>query len=289
MKVLLLPIILLLNTLFWDSTFCSKAAVNKRRGRIFSLFNVVRFKNEGCRAASGNGFMGTCFTADECNRCGGVPDGNCASGFGICCVIIQTGCGGTVEKNCTVIQSIGFPLSDQTLGQCNYNFRSAVAGIAQVRLDFINTVLSVGGGSNGFPGECGGPVDALTVISPVGSPENVICGTLTGQHIYIDSNGQAGTLGMLNINKNLAAFNRRYRIKVTYIHTNSPLKAPRGCAQYFTELSDTLMSYNFAGGQMLENQLYSHCIRQEEGFCSYSVTQVNPLSFMLSNVAKSMV
>lgn len=37
-----------------------------------------------CTGASGD--MGTCFTTTECTEKGGSTDGNCAAGFGVCCV-----------------------------------------------------------------------------------------------------------------------------------------------------------------------------------------------------------
>ena len=42
-------------------------------------------------------------------------------------------------------------------------------------------------------------------------------------------------------------------------------RAPACCVQYFTGASGTIMSYNFAGGALLEGQMYNNCIRQEQG------------------------
>merc|ERR1711994_137278 len=62
-----------------------------KEGKAFSLFSVVSFKNEPCVSSSGTtgsgvNRNGTCFTATECTDNSGTASGNCASGFGICCL-----------------------------------------------------------------------------------------------------------------------------------------------------------------------------------------------------------
>ena len=51
---------------------------------MFSVFQIVKFNNDACTAVDGT--MGTCYTASECTTKGGEERGNCASGFGVCCV-----------------------------------------------------------------------------------------------------------------------------------------------------------------------------------------------------------
>ena len=41
----------------------------------------------------------------------------------------------------------------------------------------------------------------------------------------------------------------------------------QGCFQYFTGLTGTLQSYNYAGLAQLQGHQYKNCIRAEEGFC----------------------
>ena len=50
---------------------------------VFSLFNIVKFKNDVCTASNGN--LGTCYTEAECTKFGGTNGGSCASTFGVCC------------------------------------------------------------------------------------------------------------------------------------------------------------------------------------------------------------
>ena len=40
-----------------------------------------------CVAQSDLTLKGICLTNDECDSEGGTKDGNCASGFGVCCII----------------------------------------------------------------------------------------------------------------------------------------------------------------------------------------------------------
>ena len=51
---------------------------------VLSVFQIVKFNNDACEAVDGT--MGTCYTAAECTNKGGEERGNCASGFGVCCV-----------------------------------------------------------------------------------------------------------------------------------------------------------------------------------------------------------
>ena len=52
-----------------------------------SLFSVVQFPNEECTTGKDNSVKGICMNSDECTQKGGTSDGNCASGFGMCCKI----------------------------------------------------------------------------------------------------------------------------------------------------------------------------------------------------------
>ena len=42
-------------------------------------------------------------------------------------------------------------------------------------------------------------------------------------------------------------------------------RAPTDCVQYFTGTSGSVLSYNHAGGQLLQSQVYNNCIRTEKG------------------------
>ena len=41
----------------------------------------------GCQSVSDVNLQGVCYTKQECDDLGGEEDGNCAAGFGTCCII----------------------------------------------------------------------------------------------------------------------------------------------------------------------------------------------------------
>lgn len=62
-----------------------KKIIHKKK--LFSLFTIVQFNNTQCNATSDSmSFVGVCYTPAECNRIEGTAVGNCASGYGVCCV-----------------------------------------------------------------------------------------------------------------------------------------------------------------------------------------------------------
>ncbi|XP_059098573.1 uncharacterized protein LOC131892751 [Tigriopus californicus] len=85
--------------------------------------------------------------------------------------------------------------------------------------------------------------------------------------MYFESGRMGSTAGQIDILQGSGMAERRYNIKVSYIPCDSRVRAPSGCTQFFTEDTGTISSYNFAGGQLLGDQIYANCIRQNEGFC----------------------
>ena len=49
---------------------------------------------------------------------------------------------------------------------------------------------------------------------------------------------------------------------------NYNYRAPTDCAMYHTGLSGILKSYNFDGGDQVEDTQFTTCIRRERGMCS---------------------
>ena len=77
--------------------------------------------------------------------------------------------------------------------------------------------------------------------------------------------------------------NRQWSIKVTQYACDFDNLAPKGCTQYFYgESSDTVRTYNYAGGQHLAEQDQSICIRQEEGNCRICWTVADDADFSIS-------
>ncbi|TRY74677.1 hypothetical protein TCAL_15559 [Tigriopus californicus] len=173
-----------------------------RQKRLFSLFNVVQFQNGPCITASDIETTGTCLNGQECTSQGGTLDGNCASGFGVCCVFILTGCNGVVNQvfsRCCYSRRLIISLTISYFSELHYGSEHGISGSRLqhrpnlfgftksviARLDFQSrTVLPLGTGE----GVCGGTGDSLNVISPHSSSQSAfpptVCGTLTGQHSF---------------------------------------------------------------------------------------------------------
>ena len=100
---------------------------------VFSLFSIVTFKNEGC-SSSDNGRNGTCYTSSECQNKGGKAQGNCAAGFGVCCVFILTTTG-DISENCSYIQNPSFPAVYGETTSLTYTIRKCSSGNSNSNFD----------------------------------------------------------------------------------------------------------------------------------------------------------
>ncbi|XP_059083260.1 uncharacterized protein LOC131880610 [Tigriopus californicus] len=250
-----------------------------RDERFFSLFNVVKFKNEGCVGTGGE--HGTCLTKSECASTGGTTIGNCASGFGLCCKSSISACGSTVTRNCTYITNPGYPgFQTGATSSCSYTFSRIVNDLCQIRLDFISTQMGVS--------DTGLCTDSITVTSPTRYSPPVVCGMLDGQHMYLET-GQAGIAGMISFNYGAAGAagalattgTQRHKVKVTYYECSSPSRAPAFCTQYFTGIGGNFQSYAYGSMVMLHNQRYRTCFRRESGYCNTDFSATSLESFKL--------
>jgi len=271
------------------------AAPNKE-AKAFSLFSVVTFPNDECTTVMDPTMRGLCITAEECTDQGGTASGNCASGFGVCCFTTVTAAG-TITNNVTYIQSEGFPTAVLGVDPVTAATRAfAVQGgenICQVRFDFDTAVFRQPTG-----GACTNQ-DIITVTqttTTIGNGFTELCGTLSGQHIYVENDG-ANPAATLNIATDNTVFARMWKILVRTIECDSPSKAPGGCLQYFTGTSGNIVSFN--GGEtaaMLDDLLYNVCIRREANMCSYTVREARtanagamPDAFQLGTTATALV
>jgi len=278
--------------------FLGSSYQEERPDRMFSLFNVVKFKNSGCQSKSTADLQGVCYTKTECEDGGGTVDGNCAAGFGSCCIFIVSGttdsCGGTVSRNCSYIENPEFPATRATAGNCAFTVNRCSSEICQIRLDFkTTTALAQPAAATGVCGE-------TLVIAPGNSnTANTIptlCGTLTGMHMYLDA-GNANTVASTLTFTTVAGGTKSWRIKVSQIECDSATRAPNGCLQYFTGATNTVQSYNWDGtnacatGCQLANQDYNVCFRTEAGMCgiNYTPTTVDAGSnaFQLATAANA--
>ena len=144
----------------------------------FSLFSIVQFPNQQCTASSSSTTYGTCFTSSECTTKGGSADGNCAAGFGVCCVITTSTCSASISANTTYIRNPGYPSSytPSSSGSCTYTINKVSDDICQLRLDF----QTFSGFTTTTPN--GGCSDSFAVAGQTGKDPPTICGTNTGYH-----------------------------------------------------------------------------------------------------------
>jgi len=284
---------ILLSFLYLGSVQCDLSKDNlsstkDREARQFSLFSIVTFKNDQCTTAGG--LKGTCMTASECAGTG-TASGNCAASFGVCCYIKVSTCGATVSRNCTYIESPSYPSDYTTTGDCSYTVNRCQDDICQIRLDFTAVSLQQPKVSTGTTnGDCSDTIlditGGLSANSIFSNPPN-LCGTLTGQHVYIDS-GRASTAATLKFTL-ASSLSNTWRIKVTQIECWSPVKAPQGCLQYFYgDNRHTVTSFNWDGtsscstGCLSDEQSYSICFRPEKGMCGMMWSQTDVASSLSS-------
>jgi len=249
---------------------------SKRDQKVFSLFSIVTFKNSGCRSTSGTtgsgiNRNGTCYTSTECQNKGGTAAGNCAAGFGVCC-LFTTQTAGTISENCTYIQNPGFPSAYTTGSTIQWTVAKCATDVCSLRFDF-ESFTTAGPTKTDDSVAC---VDSFQVTaSPSGQTSNVICGENSGTHIYVDIGPTSGASATVSFSfgTNTASVSRSWEIKVTQIECWSNSRPyDSGCNQYHTGTTGRIQSFNF--GQVstsafghLPSQTQNICIRQEAGMC----------------------
>lgn len=244
---------------------------------MFSLFTIVTFPNAQCTAKSDSTMYGTCYAESECTAKSGTVDGNCAAGFGVCCTFASSTCGSTVTQNCTYIQNPSYPSTYATTGSCGFTVTPLSTDICQLRLDFDVFDLV-----DAATGVC---TDNLAMVGPTGRNPYALCGTLTGDHVYVEQ-GRSSSNSVLTFTT-ASTTGIKWKIKISQIECSSRAKAPEGCNQYFTGNSGTFNSFNWPT-VALQSQIVSYCIRKEKGYCGvqYSAySAASPDTFQLDNAA----
>merc|ERR1712107_569334 len=163
----------------------SSNSTNNRNGKAFSLFSIVQFPNQQCTGSSSSTTYGTCYTSSECTSKGGSADGNCAAGFGVCCVITTSTCSSTITTNTTYIRNPNYPSSytPSSTGSCTFTVNKVLDDVCQLRLDFqtFSGFVVVDGAAP--YGQC---TDYLSADGQSGANPPDICGTNTDYHMYVE-------------------------------------------------------------------------------------------------------
>merc|ERR1712106_1316043 len=212
-----------------------------KTGRAFSLFSIVQFPNAGCTGSSSSTTFGTCYTATECSAAGGSADGNCAAGFGVCCLITNSTCGAMISTNTTYIRNPGYPSSytPSSTGNCNFAINKSAADICQLSIDFQTM--------SGFDETAGVCSDSLATAGQTGKQPPTVCGTMTGYHMYTEFGTTSTDTITLTLTYGSTTTAKTWNLLLRQISCDATWKAPTDCAQYFTGSTGTIQSYNFAG------------------------------------------
>jgi len=281
------------------TVFIVSVTAEDKLAKHFSLFSVVTFGNEECTSdtsVAGGATQGTCYSSTECSDKNGMSSGNCASGFGVCCVFLNTGvAASTITENRTRLRNYEYPsiATATTAVSVAYTINKMKSDICQIRLDFGTFVIA--GPSlttENIPATASTLCqDSLTLLTSdntavTSSPFGTLCGSLTGQHLYVDLSPTAAdaltaTLTTLVDGTLTAAIAKRvWDIKVSQIECHATFRAPPGCQRYFMEPHDKITSMNFnkvAGstkaanaqntGVDIQTSHIRSCIRRAKGMC----------------------
>lgn len=241
-----------------------------KEGRVFSLFNIVQFPNDVCTSTSSAFKQGTCLASSECSSRSGSALGNCAAGFGVCCVFSSSTCGSTVSQNCSYITNPGYPSTYSTTGSCEWTVKKSSSDVCQLRLDFNSMVQNIQTASANY-GCCGSTCtiasDSFTATGQTGVNPPVICGINSGYHMYLETGTTSTDTATLSFYLGSTG-SRQWNIKVTQISCTADWRVPAGCVQYYTGVSNNVVSYGHGSGQLLQRQNYDNCVRQELGYCT---------------------
>merc|ERR1719367_1465444 len=257
------------------AAFCI-AAKQERNDRMFSLFSVVQFKNDPCTStdkissASTDNRNGTCVTTSECIDRGGSAKGNCAAGFGVCCVqIVDDDSDTDVNYNDTYLQNPDYPSSYGDEGSITYKVNKLSNDICFLRLDFEQfDVIGMTAGQGTGP-TCAG-VDHLEITGTgSGLDFPAVCGNLAGQHMYVSMGQDEGDNADIKVvvNGDAAGNTRKWEIKVAQLSCHSEYSPPEGCTQWFTEPSGTISDWGGADNILQDGLNYNICVRQNFGYC----------------------
>ncbi|CAL7941194.1 unnamed protein product [Xylocopa violacea] len=230
-----------------------------REKRLFPLLTVVKFDNNVCVGL--NGENGTCVAVSECSQRGGISSGICANGYGVCC-IVTVSCGETTSNNNTYFVNPNYPSTFDDTTSCQLTLVKSHPSVCQFRLDFIQFNIR---GPEMTNHQC---IYDQFIVSG-GNPVSTICGSNTGNHMYVDAGlGQTNPVTLTFVTSG-HSFPRSWKVRVSQIRCDTMYRAEEGCLQYFTGISGEIKSFNYDSvtGLQLSNQDYSICIRMERNFC----------------------
>merc|ERR1712165_316439 len=132
--------------------------------------------------------------------------------------------------------------------------------VCYIRLDFEAFVL-LGPTTTSDTTAC---VDSfIATVSPSGYTTSKICGTNTGEHIYLSLGPSSTASATLAFTFGTTSTTRTWEIKVTQIECWSRARPyDPGCLQYYTGTQGRISSFNFQ-----YTSTFAHLDSQNQNFC----------------------
>jgi len=241
-----------------------------------AFFSIVTFPNSECQSTKDKENKGVCYSSTECSGKGGLAEGNCAAGFGVCCVIkINSKTGGTISHNATIIENYKYPTvyaTPTTATTIKYTLKP-MKDICFMRFDFINFDFGLDYTNKATFGKCHDKF-SVDIDATVGTDPPAICGKNNGYHMYVDNMKSTADIS-LDVTVSTTAWTTRvWKIKVSQIGCDCPTKPPMGCHQYYLESKGTIESFNYQATSthkvlpLHSSQAdWNICIRKNKGMC----------------------
>jgi len=248
------------------------------------LFSLVKFENAACNTGANNDRMGTCYTKQECENLNGKSTTTCAEGFGTCCEFSEVACGATISQNNTFLIKDSVDASSS----CTYKICPTSKNVCRIKFQFDALTLAdpIAGtagdagttGSGNSVGACN--TDMMFISGGSGNASPVICGTNTGQHMIMDSDGKDTSCNTININIGAGSTSAKWTIAVTQydcvdMTALENTAGPEGCLQYHLGDKDgagRVDNFGYPGVSWpttigsavthLQDQKYNVCIRR---------------------------
>ena len=165
---------------------------------------------------------------------------------------------------------------------CTYTICPSSSDICQLRVDFETFVMSAPSTTTGTIGSCVN--DNLVISNPTGPNPPMVCGTLSGQHMYITASDSCHSM-TATIGSTDTSTVRSWSIKVSQIECSNPLLPPSGCLQYHFDTTGYIQSLGWDGSDDAattptanhqNNQNYNICFRRQVSFskqCLHNILQ----------------
>jgi len=111
-----------------------------------------------------------------------------------------------------------------------------------------------------------------------------LCGNNKGYHMIVEA---VDGCNLMETTWTSSSKTRTLKVLVSQIACDVRWKAPAGCTQWYTGLSNDVVSYNWHGEIHLAQHNYRACIRREKGMCSIQYHAASVEDFQISGQTAS--